>query len=524
MKRLPFLFLPLVFLPLAALAQGSGEPIPGGCGLVGPNLVANPEFDEGNTAFTSDYLFNPGYICQFGQYTVSNQVGYDPNVICYNAPGFDIRTIWAASDRRQPGLGQFMLIDPSEATGATDDIWRQQLPVCPFTNYTFSLWAKNLYIDPAPIVYSGVNPEFEMEINSIPVTGYYVNGILNPSTSFELGRQPAADSAVWTQISGTWFSGSDSVADMLVRNLITGSQGNDLAIDGVFFGICGSEVSVTVLGSLGQCLDSALVPIVLNPTIQTVNSAWLYYRWFKGDSMLVSTPTPQPYTVMPQLDGSHFGDYQLRVFNDPLGITCAYASDKVTVFNSCETTFPVEWLDISARPQGMQAELRWSTAREQNNLGFEVELAALGQPFQTVGFVGGSGYSDAPQHYRFLTEALPAGRYLFRLRQIDHDGRSTQSPQSEVQIGLALPARISLRPQPARSETQVQVLTAEPQKIRLAIYTLSGEEIVVHPEAAAGAGTLHAFTLDVSKMAAGVYFVRASGAGFSLQEKMVVLP
>jgi hypothetical protein len=67
--------------------------------------------------------------------------------------------------------------------------------------------------------------------------------------------------------------------------------------------------------------------------------------------------------------------------------------------------------------------LRWGTATEVNNFGFEVQRADTLRLFQTLGFVPGHGNSNSPKHYMYVDSTIPNfGRYYYRLKQIDTDG------------------------------------------------------------------------------------------------------
>ncbi|MDX1907353.1 MAG: T9SS type A sorting domain-containing protein [Bacteroidia bacterium] len=506
------------------VVHGQGNaPIPGGCGVVGPNLVRNPEFDLGNVDFSSDYLYNPvGYICQYGEYTVSHTILNDPNVVCYNAPGFNLRSIWAASDRINPGVGKLMLIDPSEATGASDDVWRQTIPVCPNTDYTFSVYAKNLYYRGAPN-YSNVNPRFELEINNEQIFGYFVDGVILNNTSFVLGRQRLRDSAEWIQISGTWNSGIHTTATMVVRNLVTGSQGNDLALDGMFLGICGRDVSINVTGDRSQCADTGYTAVTLEVSPATQSSQWLYYQWYKDDTVLLqSDNAPNPYLVQPAADGSHLGKYSLKAFNDPSGQSCAQVSAPISLFNSCLTSFPVEWLDVSATVIGNQIELSWVTATEVNNRAFEVQLAGEDKQFITQRIIPGAGNSTEPRSYRYLTHALAPGTYFMQIRQIDVDGQSSLSPVTESLITLPDEFVAEVWPNPAQSSFVVDFTLRRTQAVTAELMNIEGKKIMTLYQGEAEAARLHSFTTETSHLPGGVYILRLTGATFSDVRRVVI--
>ncbi|WNJ18092.1 hypothetical protein [Pontibacter sp. G13] len=505
-----FWVLALLFLALPSFAQLS--PIPGACGIVGPNQIVNPEFNLGNTNISSDYQFNAGYVCAFGQYTVSSSVVFDPGVVCYSFPGFNLQSIWAVSDRETPGTGNFMIIDPAVANGTTDDYWAQSIPVCPNTDYVFSMYAKNLYFLEAPN-YSGVNPEFELEINGGPITGYYVDGVL--SGLYDLDRDPQADSMQWVQISGTWNSGTDSVANLAIRNIVTDSLGNDLAIDGIYFGLCGETVAMNVSGAVEQCGETGFNVFSLSPTLETVNSNWKYFEWYKEDSLLQASASPDTLTVFPVNDGSHLGNYSLRVYRDSLGAGCDFSSSTLNVYEDCSRVFPVSWLDFQAMAIGSSVWLGWSTGMEAHNQGFDVQMARDGGKFFSMGFVPSQGDAQHVQAYEFQTGDLPSGVYQFRLRQVDLDGSASFSVLQEVIIQMESEYSLLLSPNPADVETMLYLEVAEAQTLSLELIGVDGRRVKSLGTHDFQSGSQHQIRIPTQDLASGNYLLSIQGDNFA---------
>ena len=79
--------------------------------------------------------------------------------------------------------------------------------------------------------------------------------------------------------------------------------------------------------------------------------------------------------------------------------------------------------------------LNWETATELNNYGFEVErlvLSAERQAWDKIGFVNGNGNSNSPKDYSFVDDKVSAGKYSYRLKQIDNDGQFEYSKTINV--------------------------------------------------------------------------------------------
>ncbi|MEJ5350373.1 MAG: hypothetical protein WHS65_02150 [Melioribacteraceae bacterium] len=100
--------------------------------------------------------------------------------------------------------------------------------------------------------------------------------------------------------------------------------------------------------------------------------------------------------------------------------------------------FPVELVYFNAIVSNGIVLLSWSTATEVNNYGFYVERSDISMMFNTIGFVIGSGNSNAPKNYLFVDSTLiNEGRYFYRLKQIDIDGHFQFSDTIEINYNLA---------------------------------------------------------------------------------------
>ena len=94
---------------------------------------------------------------------------------------------------------------------------------------------------------------------------------------------------------------------------------------------------------------------------------------------------------------------------------------------------PVELTSFTAITKGRGVELAWKTATEANNFGFEVERNTMNN-WEKIGFVEGNGTTNAPKEYSFSEKNIPSGKYSYRLKQIDRDGKFSYSNVVEVSV------------------------------------------------------------------------------------------
>jgi hypothetical protein len=84
---------------------------------------------------------------------------------------------------------------------------------------------------------------------------------------------------------------------------------------------------------------------------------------------------------------------------------------------------PVELIMFTASVVNNSVNLKWETATEVNNYGFDVERRADKNNWEKIGFVQGHGTTNFPMSYSFFDNDITlAGTYYYRLKQIDIDG------------------------------------------------------------------------------------------------------
>ena len=172
-------------------------------------------------------------------------------------------------------------------------------------------------------------------------------------------------------------------------------------------------------------------------------------------------------------------------------------------------SLPVEMTSFAAAAQNMHAQLKWNTATEVNNYGFEIERRAIASnAWEKVGFVLGSGTSNTAHNYTYADNNLSAGKYAYRLKQIDNDGAFKYSVSTEVEIiGVAKELKLfGNYPNPFNPSTKVQFAVPENGNVSLRVYNIIGQEVATLFDGAAEAGNIYTANFDGSHMASGLYF------------------
>ncbi|MFW5659333.1 MAG: T9SS type A sorting domain-containing protein, partial [Bacteroidota bacterium] len=167
--------------------------------------------------------------------------------------------------------------------------------------------------------------------------------------------------------------------------------------------------------------------------------------------------------------------------------------------------FPFELLSFSARHIDGVNTLQWQTASETNNRGFDIQRAqALGERFESIGFVEGAGNSQRELSYAHPdADVLPGQTYYYRLVQEDFDGTRTPSPVVQVYVPESGEQYLQLYPNPATNQL---TLSATQPLQTIVVRSSIGQEVLRQD-----AANETQVELDVSALSAGVYLLQTDG-------------
>jgi len=287
-------------------------------------------------------------------------------------------------------------------------------------------------------------------------------------------------------------------------------------------------------------IRSVVIPL---PDNQEMNYSFNYYfDWYADPSGTVTvaltydggaTSTPiynqvnATGNVGPQLISGNFTTPATGGQNTQIEITFngnSFNDDNIYWDNlTLEYTVPVELTSFKAASNGEDVELNWTTATETNNQGFEIERMSIGGSFEQVGYSAGFGTTTEPKSYSFIDSKLEAGKYLYRLKQIDFNGTFTYS--DEVNVEVEIPLVYSLEqnyPNPFNPSTTIKYSIQKDGFVKLAIYNLLGEEITVLINNEQKAGK-YEIMFDASRFASGVYMYRLESNNFISIKKMILI-
>lgn len=133
---------------------------------------------------------------------------------------------------------------------------------------------------------------------------------------------------------------------------------------------------------------------------------------------------------------------------------------------------PITLLSFDAYKEGRVAQLKWATASEHNNKGFEIMRSTDGKDWTTIGFVNTqaeNGNSSMKLDYTFTDNNPADGKNLYRLKQTDFDGTYDYSRIKVVYYDKT--NGITLYPNPAEGNVRIKGLNSNSQ---IRIYDVTG--------------------------------------------------
>lgn len=226
---------------------------------------------------------------------------------------------------------------------------------------------------------------------------------------------------------------------------------------------------------------------------------------------------------------------------------------EVGQFEDLNGPLPVELTSFTASVNQNDVILKWQTATERNNSGFEILRKNL--PFNhlqggeekgwvVIGFVQGQGTTTEENNYSFTDEDLERGNYSYKLSQVDYNGTRTESEIVKVEVG-SFPEEYSLSqnyPNPFNPSTKIKFSLAPSLSLRervsegrvkvtLKVYDILGNEIATLVDEVKESGTyeVELNTLTGSSirpdrnLPSGIYFYTLRADEFIQTKKMVLL-
>lgn len=253
----------------------------------------------------------------------------------------------------------------------------------------------------------------------------------------------------------------------------------------------------------------------LSEIMQTMNSPLSEEYYSTADSGLIGYWQFDELTGNTALDLSPSG-------NDGTLVNSEYADGN---------SLPVELTEFTVNSKNGNIFLKWSTASESNNVGWEIEYRQRTMDngrqknieFRKIGFVFGRGTTSEKQNYIFPVSSFQSsGSVLeFRLKQMDSDGKINYS---KVLAIVLTPESFSLSqnyPNPFNPTSVIQYTLASSVSVDFAVFNMLGQRVLTLVDATQPAG-FYSVTLDGSHLTSGTYFYVLNAGQFHSVKKFLL--
>jgi len=184
-------------------------------------------------------------------------------------------------------------------------------------------------------------------------------------------------------------------------------------------------------------------------------------------------------------------------------------------FSSTPMSLPVTFVSFSAdRDDNGTAQLTWNTTNEINNSHFEIERSIDGSDWTTLGTVAAGGNAIADT-YTFTDEKAPAAQTMYRILQVDIDGKAMYSKITMIgatvnaqAVIVATGRNITILPEKlAGSRLMVRVVTMGGQVLQQQSFEAASSRI----------------DLSLSTATNGIYLVQVTdGSQWSVVKKVML--
>ena len=172
--------------------------------------------------------------------------------------------------------------------------------------------------------------------------------------------------------------------------------------------------------------------------------------------------------------------------------------------SSAAVPLPIRLLSFTAQSKPDAVTLQWSTDREENFKGFDIERSADGSAWTKMAFVASlANYATVTTHYSYTDNTPVTGHVYYRLKMVDADGTFKYSKQLTV-IKNTQHASLQNYPNPFRGNTNIAFQLPVTGLAALKVFNTMGAEVSTLINKKLEAGT-YTVSFDGASLPAGVY-------------------
>lgn len=271
------------------------------------NIAINGDFSQGNTGFTSSYLFESTY----------NILGSAAYFVGENPNNWNNGMSFLCSPRTNTDTNMLVA---NGATTAGIPVWCQTLSVLPNINYNLEVYLA------------------EMNNQNYPSIQWTVNGVNVGNPTQAIIFPPC----IFTPARATWNSGVNTTATFCLVDPVTAGNGNDFALDDISIKPSGNltdTVVVTIATAPAVNLGSDTAVCPGQPVLFDAGNAGATYLWSDNSTqqtLNVNSPGTYRVTVTNSnnctaTDAADVTAYTLQITLNSVNTTCGLSNGKANV-------------------------------------------------------------------------------------------------------------------------------------------------------------------------------------------------
>jgi hypothetical protein len=160
------------------------------------------------------------------------------------------------------------------------------------------------------------------------------------------------------------------------------------------------------------------------------------------------------------------------------------------------TSLPLSLVAFEASAMKTHIEIRWTTSKEKDVSGFDVQKSTDGIQWHSIGYLPVSADHGVPEkQYQYIDNEIGSDRLMYRLKIEDIDGTYELSSVRTVRITPGAEAGIQLSPNPTNGMLHIEA----GQTVDAVIQGIDGKELLK---------IYNTNTVDATVLAPGLYLLR----------------
>jgi len=190
-----------------------------------------------------------------------------------------------------------------------------------------------------------------------------------------------------------------------------------------------------------------------------------------------------------------------------------------------DALLPAELLSFYSDVYRNSVKLSWKTGNEQNNKEFLIERKSGEGSWNYIGRVAGAGNTQTSQSYNYSDGNLSAGKYYYRIKQIDYDGNyKYYDLRNEVIIGIPSKFELSQNyPNPFNPSTKINFSLPYDVNVTLKVFDISGREVMSLLNNEFIKADFYSRDFSGTALASGIYIYKIIAGEYVQSKKMVLL-